>query len=312
VDSLASLGVDIVSSVPILVTPNKFNQAYLETKAERMNHLFKVSPAEARSQRSASLQPLPRVSNRVNRVNRRVTEMRGGAKAPSLANKAQVLLEKGEGESERREARWVFGKESVEAALEELKRGRPVIVVDDEKRENEGDLILAAEKASPEAVGLFVKYTSGVICVALPADRLDELRLPQMVADNEDPKSTAFTVSVDAREDVTTGISARDRAVTLRKLAEPKSVAGDFCRPGHIFPLRARENGVITRQGHTEASVDLARLAGCSPVGALCEITTKDGIEMARLPELQEFAQEHGLVLTSIEDVVMYRAETGL
>jgi 3,4-dihydroxy 2-butanone 4-phosphate synthase/GTP cyclohydrolase II len=197
----------------------------------------------------------------------------------------------------------------IETAVARIARGEPVVVVDDDDRENEGDLILAAEKAMPAAIAFVLRHTSGVICVAMPGPRCDALQLPPMVARGEDAHGTAFTVTVDARRGTTTGISASDRALTIRALAAAASTAGDFVRPGHVFPLRARDGGVLERRGHTEAASDLARLAGLAPVGALCELTHPDGT-MMRLPALEAFAQEHGLALIRIQDLVAYRRRT--
>ncbi|EGB11708.1 hypothetical protein AURANDRAFT_20787 [Aureococcus anophagefferens] len=189
-----------------------------------------------------------------------------------------------------------------------MRRGEPVVVTDDADRENEGDLIFAAETATAETLAFTVRHTSGVICVAMPGDRLDELRLGPMVAKNEDPKGTAFAVSVDLLGgDMTTGISASDRARTLRALADPRSGHERFCRPGHLFPLRARPGGTLERGGHTEASVDLARLAGLAPAGALCEIVRDEDGEMARWDDLGEFAKTHNLAFTTIADIQQYR-----
>jgi 3,4-dihydroxy 2-butanone 4-phosphate synthase/GTP cyclohydrolase II len=198
---------------------------------------------------------------------------------------------------------------TVEAALAEIAAGRPVVVVDDADRENEGDLIFAAQLATPELVAFMVRYTSGVICAPLDPEDTERLDLDQMVPQNTERMGTAFTVSVDAREGVSTGISAADRARTIRLLADPSTAAADLSRPGHIFPLRAREGGVLRRPGHTEAAVDLARLAGLRPAGAICEIVNDDGT-MSRLPELVVFAREHDLTLISIADLVAYRRRT--
>jgi 3,4-dihydroxy 2-butanone 4-phosphate synthase/GTP cyclohydrolase II len=195
---------------------------------------------------------------------------------------------------------------SIETAIARIAKGDPVIVVDDESRENEGDLIFAGERASREVVSFVLRHTSGVLCVALPGDRCDALHLPPMVARGEDAHGTAFTVTVDLREGTTTGISAADRAATIRALSADNSAPEDFVRPGHVFPLRVREGGVLKRRGHTEAASDLARLAGLSPVGALCELTHEDG-SMMRLPALEEFARTHDLPLIRIEDLVAYR-----
>jgi len=194
----------------------------------------------------------------------------------------------------------------VEAAIAAVARGELVIVVDDANRENEGDLIMAAEKVTPEAMGFMVRHTSGVICMPLEGDRLDELQLPMMVADNTTAYRTAFTVSVDAKAGTTTGISAADRAATVHALVDPATKPDDLARPGHIFPLRYREGGVLKRAGHTEATVDLARMAGGAPAGVLAEVVNDDGT-MARLPELERFAERHGLVLISIADLIRYR-----
>ena len=197
---------------------------------------------------------------------------------------------------------------SIPEAIEEIKQGRMVIVVDDADRENEGDLIMAAERVTPEAIAFIVRHTSGVICMPVVGDRLDELEIPLMVAANTDSRRTAFTVSVDARAGVTTGISAADRARTIQAIIHPGTEPADLSRPGHIFPLRYREGGVLKRAGHTEAAVDLARLAGLYPAGVLCETVNEDGT-MARLPDLTLFARTHGLKLISIADLIEYRRQ---
>eukprot|EP00281_Chroomonas_sp_CCMP1168_P030233 CAMPEP_0206248696 /NCGR_PEP_ID=MMETSP0047_2-20121206/20507_1 /ASSEMBLY_ACC=CAM_ASM_000192 /TAXON_ID=195065 /ORGANISM="Chroomonas mesostigmatica_cf, Strain CCMP1168" /LENGTH=222 /DNA_ID=CAMNT_0053674357 /DNA_START=14 /DNA_END=682 /DNA_ORIENTATION=+ len=214
-------------------------------------------------------------------------------------------------DSAPRSTEWCFGRESVLAAIEAIGKGQLVVVVDDESRENEGDLIMAAEKATKETIAFMIRHTSGVICVSLAGERLEELEMPQMVVKNEDQKGTAFTVSVDLKHGISTGISASDRAATFRALADPKSKASDFTRPGHVFPLRAVKGGVLNRDGHTEAAVDLSRLAGLQAVGVLSEITTEDGAEMMRVPQLKEFSKKHNLVMTSIHDMILYRQETG-
>lgn len=196
----------------------------------------------------------------------------------------------------------------VEQAIRDIAAGRPVVVVDDEDRENEGDLVIAAEMATPEIVAFMMSECRGLICAPMESDELERLELPQMVEDNTESMQTAFTVSVDASaaHGVTTGISAADRATTLRMLAGGTAGPGDFVRPGHIFPLRARSGGVLVRNGHTEAAVDLARLAGLRPAGAIVEIAGEDGA-MLRLPELVPFARKHGLTIISIEDLIAYR-----
>ncbi len=194
----------------------------------------------------------------------------------------------------------------IENAIAAVGRGELVVVVDDADRENEGDLIMAAEKITPEAMAFMIRHTSGVICLPVEGPRLDELQLPLMVAHNTEIQRTAFTVSVDAVNGTTTGISAADRATTVRTLIDPATRAEDLARPGHIFPLRYREGGVLKRAGHTEAAVDLARMAGCVPAGVLAEVVNDDGT-MARLPELEKFSAEHGLQLISIADLIRYR-----
>jgi 3,4-dihydroxy 2-butanone 4-phosphate synthase/GTP cyclohydrolase II len=194
-------------------------------------------------------------------------------------------------------------------AISAIGRGEIVVVVDDEDRENEGDLVMAAEFATPERIAFVVRHTSGVVCAPLSAERCDELALPLMVEQNTERHGTAFTVSVDLRDGTSTGISAADRAATLRALAEPLRRAEDFARPGHVFPLRARPGGVLKRAGHTEAAVDLARLAGCRPAGVICEVVDDAG-QMARLQDLRRFADDHGLLLISIADLVRHRHRT--
>ncbi|MEA2477573.1 MAG: 3,4-dihydroxy 2-butanone 4-phosphate synthase / cyclohydrolase [Actinomycetota bacterium] len=195
---------------------------------------------------------------------------------------------------------------TIEQAIEEVAQGRMIIVVDDEDRENEGDIIVAAEKVTPEHINFMVRYCSGIICVPMEAERLKELHLPLMAPENSEAMGTAFTVSVDARDGTSTGISAEDRATTVTRLVDPDAAPLDFRRPGHVFPLRYVEGGVLRRAGHTEASVDLARLAGLSPAGTLCEVVNQDGT-MARLPDLERFAEEHGLLIISIADLIAYR-----
>ncbi len=196
---------------------------------------------------------------------------------------------------------------TIEEAIEAIGRGEMVVVVDDEDRENEGDLVMAAQFATPEAIAFFLAHTSGVICVPLMPERIDELELPLMVTENTESQRTAFTVTVDYRPATTTGISAGDRSATIRALIDPGTKPGDLARPGHIFPLRYRTGGVLKRAGHTEATVDLARMAGCDPAGVLCEIVTEDKRAMARLPELERFAADHGLAIITIADLVRYR-----
>jgi 3,4-dihydroxy 2-butanone 4-phosphate synthase / GTP cyclohydrolase II len=198
----------------------------------------------------------------------------------------------------------------IEDAVAAIGRGEIVIVVDDEDRENEGDLIMAAEFATHENIAFFLHHTSGVICAPVTRERARELDLPLMVIDNTESMRTAFTVSVDYRHGTSTGISAHDRAATIQSLVDPSTRPADLLRPGHIFPLEAREGGVLKRAGHTEAAMDLARMAGVYPAGVLCEIVNDKKDDMARVPELEGFAEEHGLLMISIADLVRYRRQT--
>ena len=199
---------------------------------------------------------------------------------------------------------------TIEEAIEDIQQGKMVILVDDEDRENEGDLTMAAEKVTPEAINFMAKYGRGLICLSLTAGRLAELQIPQMVEDidNNSLFGTAFTVSIEARRGVTTGISAADRAITILTAINPKTKPEDLVRPGHIFPLRARAGGVLERTGQTEGSVDLARLAGLTPAGVICEIMSDDGT-MARVPELMEFAQRFNMKIVTIKDLIHYRMQ---
>ena len=196
---------------------------------------------------------------------------------------------------------------TIEEAIEQIRSGGMVVVVDDEDRENEGDLIMAAEDVTPENMAFFLEFTSGVICAPVESQRADELQLPLMVLANTEAQRTAFTVSIDYRHGTTTGISAHDRAITIRSLVDPATRPNDLNRPGHIFPLRYREGGVLERAGHTEAAVDLSRMAGKFPAGVLCEIVTEDKSDMARLPELEVFAKRHDLPIITIADLIRYR-----
>jgi 3,4-dihydroxy 2-butanone 4-phosphate synthase / GTP cyclohydrolase II len=195
---------------------------------------------------------------------------------------------------------------TIDQAVTVIAEGGIVIVVDDAARENEGDLIMAAEKVTPERIAFFVRHTSGLICVSLIGARLDELRIPLMVSTNTDLNRTAFTVSVDFRHGTTTGISAADRAATIQALVDESTKPDDFARPGHVFPLRYTEGGVLKRTGHTEAAADLAKLAGLRPAGVICELVNHDGT-MSRLPDLKRFAEAHGLLIVSIADLIAYR-----
>ncbi len=198
---------------------------------------------------------------------------------------------------------------SIESVLDDIRAGKMVIVVDDEDRENEGDVMVAAEKATPEVINFMARHACGLICLSLTEARAKELRLPLMVRDNTSPYNTAFTVSIEAKHGVTTGISAYDRAKTIEVAIDENMTADDLARPGHVFPLIARKGGVLVRVGHTEASLDLARMAGLKPAGVICEVMKEDG-QMARLPDLEAFAEQHGLKIVSIADLIQYRMRT--
>lgn len=200
-------------------------------------------------------------------------------------------------------------KSAVEQAIRAVQDGRMIIIVDDEDRENEGDLMVAAEKVTPDIINFMARYGRGLICLPLTRERLEELQLPLMVSDNTARFQTAFTVSIDAKKGVTTGISAHDRAQTVLTAIDPKTAPADLARPGHIFPLQAREGGVLSRAGQTEAAVDMARLAGLFPAGVICEVMNEDGT-MARLPQIERFSQEFGLPILTIADLIQYRMKT--
>ena len=199
-----------------------------------------------------------------------------------------------------------MGVATIEGATGDFKQGKMVIIVDDADRENEGDLSIAAEKATPEAINFMAHYGRGLICLSIVGERLDELQIPMMVQDNTSRFGTAFTVSIDAREGVTTGISAYDRAHTIKTILDPQAGPQDLVRPGHVFPLRVKEGGVLVRVGQTEASVDLARLAGLYPAAVICEVMNEDGT-MARMPRLEEFSTEHGIKIITVADLIEYR-----
>lgn len=333
IEQLTNLGVHITNRIPLEIPSNKYNSGYLRSKRDRMNHFLAAGfpLAEDPSVHVDDVITEECVSESIFEVDsecvddavfaatgtfasteRPGTNVGYGGytsqmdvldKASSIASKAaqsEVTFTENKG--------YAFGKESVEAALEAIRRGQLIIVVDDANRENEGDLIMAAELATPETIGFMVRYSSGVLCVSLESDRLNELKLPPMVVNNEDPKQTAYTVSVDCKHNTTTGISAFDRATTFRALADPKSVPDDFQRPGHVFPLRYKPGGVLKRAGHTEASLDFARLAGLQPAGVLAEVVNDDG-SLRQLEDLKVMAETHGLVLTSVQDLIAYRHE---
>lgn len=196
--------------------------------------------------------------------------------------------------------------ERVELALQAMREGKGVLVVDDENRENEGDIIFAAEKMTEAQMAMMIRYCSGIVCLCMPEEKMKQLELPQMVADNTSSYGTAFTITIEAAEGVTTGVSAHDRLTTIKAAINPDAKPSDLRHPGHVFPLTARTGGVLVRDGHTEASVDLARMAGLNPSGVLCELTNDDG-SMARLPQVVAFGLQHGMTVVSILDIIEYR-----
>lgn len=330
---LTQHGVSVTKTLPMVVPQaNPYNYKYLQTKKTRMHHenlaaLLATSEAAAaaaetgqsqQQQQQQQLMMSPQRKSLANQYINNGTEMTANAVQVSLmvdedeeTEEEEELVEE-QGVTTHKDG-WCFGRESVEQAIAAVKRGEMVVVVDDMDRENEGDFIMAAEKCSDLDMAQIVRYSSGVVCVAMEGKRMDELKIPPMVADNQDPKGTAFGVSVDAskKHGISTGISAGDRAKTAQILADPSSRVDDLVRPGHMFPLRAREGGVLVRDGHTEASVDLSRLAGLSPCGILCEIVSEENpTEMMRLPELKRFCKRHGFIITSIVDIAQYRRET--
>lgn len=333
VERLEHLGVKIEGTVPVVVPKaGEYNRKYLETKQERMNHSnlsgilsSKSTKSNGFHKRNGIMAPRKTIPNYVKPVGGDIQQSNiHSVNDENTTNGVHVSVVLGDDETAHDDVYdenskagvvaeddgYCFGKKSVEAAIAAIARGEMVVVVDDMDRENEGDLIIAADKCTDMAMAQIVRYSSGVVCVAMEGERMDELKLPSMVDKNEDPKGTAFSVTVDASKEhgITTGISAADRAKTVQLLADPTTTSTDFNRPGHLFPLRAREGGVLTRDGHTEAAIDLSRLAGLNPCGVLCEIVSEDNpTEMMRLPELKRFAKRHGLVLTSIADLAQYR-----
>uniref|UniRef100_A0A7S1G170 GTP cyclohydrolase II n=1 Tax=Corethron hystrix TaxID=216773 RepID=A0A7S1G170_9STRA len=313
VERLRSLGINVSGNIPMVVPKaTEYNRKYLETKINRMNHTnFGNTLADEMLVTKVASTVLQ--TEEIEAHKNGLMSPRPGGVVAAVATSIGTSIEDLEGAYAFADTGYCFGRQSVEDAIAAIGRGELVVVVDDMDRENEGDFIAAADLVSPEAIATMVRYTSGVLCVAMESDRMDELQIPNMVKENEDPKGTAFGVSVDATTEhgITTGISAADRARTLNLLGSPKTTHCDFVRPGHIFPLRAREGGTLTRNGHTEATVDLSRLAGCHPSGVLCEIVSEDNpTEMMRLPEMRRFCKEKGFVLTSIADIQQFRRET--
>lgn len=352
VDRLGALGVKIRDTVPILAKANPDNRKYLETKQERMNHSNfghilsgEEKPTNGITQNGAMAPRKPVTQNDA------FSAAANAVEVSLLLDEEQVAEDNSQLGVSAADDGYCFGRQSVEDAIAAVARGEMIVVVDDMDRENEGDFIMAADSCSPLDMAKIVRYSSGVICVGMEGDRMDALKLPAMVTNSEDPKGTAFSVSVDASPEhgkflflpklisgkasdfsrdelkifvisqvlvfntvflgITTGISAGDRSTTVKMLANMEAKPSDFNRPGHLFPLRAREGGVLTRDGHTEAAVDFSRLAGRSPCGVLCEIVSEENpAEMMRLPEIKRFCRRHGYVLTSIVDLAQYRKDT--
>lgn len=316
----------------VVPEPTEFNRAYLQAKKDRMNHLnfdellSMNGGTSPRNGKNGGISPRNGKANGMMAPKKKKKEepvaanyINDGeemaAAAITIALEEDVTQDDDEAQAgvTASDDGYCFGRESVEQAIAAVARGELVVVVDDMERENEGDFIMAADLATPETMATIIRYSSGVICVGMEDERMKELDLPPMMTNNQDPKGTAFSVTVDAapHHGITTGISAKERALTMKVIADPKSGPQDLVRPGHIFPLRAREGGTLTRDGHTEAAVDLSRLAGRDPSGILCEIVSEENpTEMARLPELKRFSRKHGFVLTSIVDIAQYRRDT--
>ncbi|GKY99197.1 hypothetical protein MPSEU_000875100 [Mayamaea pseudoterrestris] len=346
---LHDLGVRVDGTLPMVVpSTNQYNVKYMETKQRRMNHdnlasvllrsdanvvAESVASNDGAGANTAAMSMMNVIPVNGGMVPRRVvdaqadavpTSVNGSAAADTESVQVSVLVDNAapasandiaaiaEGVQAAQDG-YCFGKQSVLDAIDAIGRGNMVVVVDDMNRENEGDFIMAADQCSDLDMARIVRYSSGVVCVAMEEERMRQLELPPMVINNQDPKGTAFSVTVDAhkKHGISTGISAFDRAKTIRLLADASTDASDFSRPGHIFPLRAKAGGVLERDGHTEAAVDLSKLAGRAPVGVLCEIVSEEHpTEMMRLPELKRFCIRHGLVMTSIVDIAQYRRET--
>ena len=305
IDQLKMINVQISEQIPINVVSNRYNSRYLRSKRDRMNHTVVIDDHLVAEEDSWTNQ---NVDGKFIEINNKLVNVMDilpnkGTTSLTLLLTIPHSLNSTQG--------YAFGRDSAINAINAIRNGEIVVVVDDENRENEGDLIMAAELATPEKVGFIVRHTSGVLCASLESDRLEQLRLPPMVSLNEDPKQTAYTISVDCVHNTTTGISAADRAVTFKALADPMARPGDFHRPGHVFPLRYKDGGCLVRAGHTEASLDLARMAGLQPAAVLAEVVNDDG-SIKKLPDLKVMAAQYGMVLTSVQDLMAYRYETEL
>lgn len=326
VNRLQQLGVKINDTRGLHIRPQKYNFEYLKAKQFRMQHKlnFDETTGEYKSLEDMMLRQdlLPKeIEQNTEKIGRASAKEDGSHQNMNKGKGERGEVQKKDNSQKDKESNYCYGKQSVVDAIKAIKNGEMVLVVDDENRENEGDLIMAAEKVTPEAIAFIIRYSSGILCVAMEEERLEELNLPPMVTNNEDPKCTAFTVSVDCKHNTTSGISASDRSKTFQELANPNAKATDFTRPGHVFPLRARKGGVLERCGHTEATIDLMKMAKLYPAGVLCEVVdpSEDGLlsdfkgrSMARRGSLKEFAKKHKLVLTSIADLVSYRRECNI
>lgn len=306
-DQVTRLGVQVNDRIPIIIPPNRFNMRYFRSKKERFQHMI-PNISQYDDETSQSQQPSVISTDHVVNLHAGSSDNSFDATNNDEIVDNTVIDEVNHNFRPDIKREYALGKETVLAAIEAIKNGRIVIVVDDENRENEGDLIMAAEMSTPESIGFIVRHSSGVICISLESSRLDELKLPPMVINNEDPKQTAYTVSVDYKHGTSTGISSADRAACFRALVDPTQTYDDFQRPGHVFPLRYREGGVLARAGHTEASLDLCRLAGMRLGGVLAEIVHDDG-SLKRYPDLVKMSIEHNLVMTSVQDITAYRIE---
>lgn len=296
-EQISGLGIKINERLNSYISPNRYNLKYMRSKRDRMRHYLPDNGTLKINETNLQSASNPHEAATSSH------EASASENVPTSQVKDDVVTQR----SDLKES-YALGRDTVLAAIDAIGRGEIVIVVDDENRENEGDLIMAADLATPDAIGFMVRHTSGVICVSLESDRLNELKLPPMVVNNEDPKQTAYTVSVDYKHGTTTGISSADRAACFRALVDPTKTHEDFQRPGHVFPLRYKPGGVIARGGHTEASLDLCKLAGRRPGGVLAEVVHDDG-SLKRLPELLDMAKQYNLVITSVQDITAYRLE---
>lgn len=307
IEQLSGLGVKISQRIPIQIQSNRYNMRYLLSKRDKMNHILSDDILKENHQRESMFDSAAAgLNNNAERTSQ--DHSNNSDNNNDDDDDKNKLIDNSVASKEEADAGYALGKHTVLRAINAIKKGEVVIVVDDADRENEGDLIMAAELATPEKIGFIVRYSSGVICISLEDSRLKELNLPPMWVNNEDPKQTAYSVSVDYKYNTSTGISAADRALTFNKLVNPDVKKEEFQRPGHVFPLRYKEGGVLSRMGHTEASLDLTKLAGLRPGGVLAEVVHDDG-SMMRLPDLRVMAAKFGLVLTSVQDIKAYRTE---